>query len=73
MAGCLRELWWLCCNHDIFLACDHVAGVQNEIAYLLSRANNSDLDERKFQSFMHASPLKEERIYDELMFFPDRI
>ena len=73
MAGCLRELWWLCCTQDIFLACDHVAGVQNEIADLLSRANNSDSDERKFQNFIQASPLKEEIVYDESLFFPDRI
>ena len=32
MAGCLREMWWLCCTNDIFLTCEHVAGKLNEVA-----------------------------------------
>ena len=72
MANCIRELWLICTINDIHLICEHIAGVNNNTADLLSRASLSSENWQKYRTFKEDSRLPEDRIHKDLLFFPDR-
>ena len=73
MNSCLRELWYMASAGDIFIDCKHIAGVDNNVADLLSRAFNTQDDWNKYQDWSMKSNLKMTSVNVDDFRFPDTI
>ena len=51
LRGIIRELWWLCATHDIYLVVRHRPGANMMAADLLSRASNSPACRQRLLDF----------------------
>ena len=53
MRGCAREVWLLCCLHDIEITVRHIPGTQNEVADTLSRAHLGETQAKALEKLQH--------------------